>query len=690
MRLSCTLAAAALLAGAPLAAQEACAPARTALVLSGGGAKGLAHVGVLRALDSLGVVPDLVVGTSMGAIVGSLYASGFTGREIDSIVRHAPGGSLVRSFAPLAPRSLGMLQPVVVVAEGEGVSGLQTSAVREREVHALLDDLLLLGNLRARGNFDSLPLPFRAVATDLHTRAIVTLGRGDLPRAVRASLAIPLVFAPEQLDGRWLADGGLSANVPVNVARSLGAERVIVSDVSSAIPDTANLSSTAAVAAKLLDFLFDQPQAAPAPGDVYVKHDVQRFAPLDFSPGRARELLDLGRAAADSVLGAAGCLRPLATGRHFRRLPLRVGAIDSLSDRRDRPAEILRDLGLRAGDSIDYPLLRQRVRRLASTDLVDAVWLYPDGDGDTVGFSPRVRAAPRLFAAGGFAYDNQLGGRVWLAVLQRDLLGLPFETSSTLYLGGLRDELVLAARRNYLWRWRLLAPTLAIRAANEKIRRFDGARAPLPDDEVKELVGFAGLEREYGAGWRVAVGAEGRLWREPTLRDGKAGGAIVRIQRFGEWTGWRAQAEAVLTKQYRYAFATARLPWSAGRLGGELIGRAGAGRDLPVQMTFQLGGVDAFPGVLPGELRGTRELSAQAALRYRLAGPLNVEVDGGVGRLTPVGDAPALTVSGIRAGVSAETPLGPLRMGYGWASDGRRAWFVRLLRWFGSGVNGEQ
>ena len=115
---------AALLAGVPVAAtaQGSCPAARTALVLSGGGAKGLAHVGVLQVLDSLGFIPDFIVGTSMGSVVGAMYAVGFTGNEIDSIVRHSPGGSLLQSFEPVAPRSLGTLQPMLSFAQGDGVS----------------------------------------------------------------------------------------------------------------------------------------------------------------------------------------------------------------------------------------------------------------------------------------------------------------------------------------------------------------------------------------------------------------------------------------------------------------------------------------------------------------------------------------------------------------------------------------
>ena len=138
-----SLAAIALLAGLAVPAAHAqigsCPPAKTALVLSGGGAKGLAHIGVLRVLDSLGIVPDFIVGTSMGSVVGAMYASGYTGVEIDSLVRHAPGGMLIHAFDPVSPSSLGTRQPLVAFAEGEGVAGLQTQALNERDVNALLD-----------------------------------------------------------------------------------------------------------------------------------------------------------------------------------------------------------------------------------------------------------------------------------------------------------------------------------------------------------------------------------------------------------------------------------------------------------------------------------------------------------------------------------------------------------------------
>jgi len=199
-------------AAPPLSAQQCHAP-RTALVLSGGGAKGIAHIGVLRVLDSLGIRPDLVVGTSMGAVVGALYASGYSGRELDSLARVAPLAALFRTYHPLAPKSLGALPPLVLWEQGDRGFALQSASVVEAETNALVNAAMLRGNLLARGDFDSLPIPFRAVATDLTRRDPVVMKTGDLAQAVRASAAVPLLFAPERRDGRFLTDGGLSANV---------------------------------------------------------------------------------------------------------------------------------------------------------------------------------------------------------------------------------------------------------------------------------------------------------------------------------------------------------------------------------------------------------------------------------------------------------------------------------------------
>ena len=691
-----SLATTALLAGLAFPAAHAqigsCPPAKTALVLSGGGAKGLAHIGVLRVLDSLGIVPDFIVGTSMGSVVGAMYASGYTGVQIDSIVRHAPGGILIHAFDPVSPSSLGTRQPLVAFAEGEGVAGLQTQALNERDVNALLTQRLMLGNLSSRGNFDSLAIPFRAVATNLRTRKPVVMGSGDLPRSVRASSSIPLVFTPVYMDGTYLADGALAANVPVGIARELGAVRVIVSDVSIPQSDTIPLLSSDAVAARLLDYLADQPLAELGPDDIHVLFAVQKYSTLDFAPQKASELLALGVRTADSVFQQASCLNPLnRSGRRVETLPRYVGHISLASEKdpalkgqKDPAVGVLADLGLTAGDSIAYPLLMKRTGRLVQSTLIDGVWLYPSGTGDSVSFTPVVRPAPRFYAAGGVAYDNVMGGEAWMGAVYRNLLGLGLESSSLIQVGGLRDEALLGLRKNFRYRWHTLALALTLNGGLERIPVYTGDGTELESIDTKDLTGFAGVDRTLGNGWLVAFGAVGRLWAQPDVPDGQAGGITARAERFVAFDARRVFLEASWTSSYSRAFLQVQLPWSTSRYGVRSLFRAGAGSDLPLQLTFALGGSAGFPGIEPSELRGSTELSGQVELWYRVMGPLEAQLDVGGGSISEEGDffGGDSWLGGVRVGVGAKTPLGPVKVGYGWATGGRDALMVRVFRWF--------
>ena len=238
-----------------LAAQACDSPRPLALVLSGGGAKGLAHIGVLRVLDSLGIRPDLIVGTSMGSIVGAMFASGYSPNQIEEQARSLGLAQLFSRDGLRTPRSLGERRPLVVWQPGAGGFRTADASARQQAVGAALNRVLLSGNLAARGDFDSLPIPFRAIATDLRNREQVVLSGGDLARAVRASMAVPLVFDPERIDGRELIDGGIAANVPVAAARRAGAARVIVSDVGWRPPDSVRADNPLVVADLLVSYL---------------------------------------------------------------------------------------------------------------------------------------------------------------------------------------------------------------------------------------------------------------------------------------------------------------------------------------------------------------------------------------------------------------------------------------------------
>ena len=664
----------------PLGAQD-CRPPRTALVLSGGGAKGIAHIGVLAALDSMGIRPDLVVGTSMGAAVGALYASGYDGRTLDSLARVTPLGQMFRSYRPRAPHSLGVLRPLVTWEQGERRFTLQSASIVESEVNALINAAMLRGNLIARGDFDALPIPFRAVATDLATRETVVLESGDLAQAVRASVAIPLVFAPERRNGRFLADGGLSANVPVAVARAEGAERVIVSDATAHPASTFDGYSPITVADRLIEFLFQQPAESLHPGDILVRPDVEGFSSLNFSAPRVARLLANGRAAADSALAALEC--PLPAADPPEPLPRVITGFGADRANHSERLALERILGLGLSDTLDIELLRSRVRELGASDAYHSVWLGPHGAGDSVRFALSVRRAARRVVAIGLSYDNDLGGRMWAGAVDRRLFGLALEGRGALFLDGLRQELSAGVRRKFQIVRQVLDPAVTVRLATEDVRRFDPDGNEVAELDTREVIGFAGVERVLPDGWEMALGLQGHAWREPSRRDISTFGVAARAIRLSRSRGRVVRADAVWSGVYQRASLEAELFARAGVVQVTPRLLLGWGEDLPVQLTFPLGGDDGFPGLHIGERRGDREAMLGLMLTVPIRGPLLGRVELAGGRTASGG---ALLgedgwVGGIRSGIGAETPVGPVRFEYGYSTEGRGAVFVRLGEW---------
>ena len=649
-------------------------------MLSGGGARGIAHVGVLAALDSLGARPDLIVGTSMGAIVGALYAGGMSGRAIDSLTRSLPVEALFRAVEPWVPRGWAPLSPLLLWEQGERRFELQSPAIRESETAALLNTALLRANLLARGDFDSLEVPFRAVATDLATRAPVVLGAGDLARAVRASASIPLLFAPEVVNGRVLVDGGLSANVPVGIARALGAERVIVSDVRSELLGAADLTSPLAVADQLAGFLFRQPEDSLALDDVLIRHELTAFGSLDFAPAVLQRLLGAGRVAADQALGSAGCL-PRGDARPLP-LPARIGSIDATGLAPTELGTLTEILNLQRGGELDLDDLAFRLRRLGEAEAYRQVWLNPTGRGDSVAFALQIVRAPRRTLALDLAYDNELGGRVGAAALDRAATGLDLDASARLTLGRYVKDLELGVRRYFGLGRSRFAPTARLRLAGLGVRRFTDDGVQLAEAKANEVALFLGAERDLARAWLFDLGLDLRAW-EAEDGDRSAGGAVLRAERRAE-SGPRFKGELVWTGTIRRAHGEVGAALELGRM--ELAGTAhvGWGEQLPLHAKFALGGDEGFPGLHLEERRGDRELLLTFQGGWRVRGPVSLTALIAVGRSADGGDllGSDLWLGGARLGARAATPVGPVRVEYGLATNGRGAAVVRVGRWF--------
>src|SRR5690606_18548038 len=235
---------------------------RVCLVLSGGGARGAAHVGVLKALEELRVPIDCLVGTSAGAAIGGLYAAGLSPDEIglflhqmdwDKALRDGP----IRTNLPYR-RKQDDAQYLMRLEFGYSKGRLQfpKGFTAGRNLDFLLKtELLRVADIQ---NFDNLPIPFRAIATDLENGGMVVLKEGDLATALRASMAVPGVFAPVEIDGRLLADGGLVRNLPVDVARAMGADVIIAVNVGSPLASRDELTNIVGLSLQVINILTEQ------------------------------------------------------------------------------------------------------------------------------------------------------------------------------------------------------------------------------------------------------------------------------------------------------------------------------------------------------------------------------------------------------------------------------------------------
>ncbi|RPH92676.1 MAG: patatin, partial [Lysobacterales bacterium] len=204
---------------------------RIGLVLGGGGAKGAAHIGVLRVLDELHVPVDCVAGTSMGALIGGTFASGMPAEEIERATAgidwsRTVGGAGMRDRTPIERKLAGTTYTNTLEFGLQGGKVvLPGGLLKTQDIEDVIRDLI--NDARFQRDFDNLPIPFRAVATDMVSGEMVVLDSGDLSVAMRASMAIPGAFSPVVIGDQVLSDGGMVRNLPVDIARELCADVVI-------------------------------------------------------------------------------------------------------------------------------------------------------------------------------------------------------------------------------------------------------------------------------------------------------------------------------------------------------------------------------------------------------------------------------------------------------------------------------
>ncbi|MGL5359100.1 MAG: patatin-like phospholipase family protein, partial [Shewanella sp.] len=261
------------------------------VVLSGGGAKGAAHVGVLKVLEELRIPVDYIAGTSIGAYVAGMYALGYSADEVEAIMMGTDWGSgysdtIARNALSYRDKQLRDRYNIPInVGFNESAVRLPSGLLRGQTMSELLRQSTDL--VQQFGDFDELAIPYRAVATDLETSAPVVLAGGSIAKAMQASATVPGALQPTQIGDKLLADGGIANNMPVDVVKAMGADIIIAVDIGSPLVTKDKLDSTIAVLDQLSNFLTtastEQQKRLLGENDILIRPAINALSTTDFT-----------------------------------------------------------------------------------------------------------------------------------------------------------------------------------------------------------------------------------------------------------------------------------------------------------------------------------------------------------------------------------------------------------------------
>ena len=371
------------------------------LVLSGGGARGAAHVGVIKVLEELNIPVDYIVGTSLGSVVGALYSMGQTPAQMEFTLATLEWN---RGFVDNLPRSQLPFRRkdeedkfqtnFELGVEGFSVS-LPPGVIQGHGLYLLLQTLV--GGSALQRDFDKLPIPYLAIATDLEKSKTVVLDSGDLAKSLQASMSIPAIFAPVEIDGRLLVDGGVTNNLAVDVVREMGADIVIAVDISTPLSTRSQLGSLPQILNQLTNILThngtDRQIATLEGSDILLSPELKNFSAVDFNS--VNDISFIGetyaRENAAKLEGLSLSDSEYAEYKNelkkteVKKLPKRIGKVvlnqdSDVSDERFRLRARLRDNSEYSTDK-----LHTSINSIYSSDLFDTIdyTFIPDPNDET-------------------------------------------------------------------------------------------------------------------------------------------------------------------------------------------------------------------------------------------------------------------------------------------------------------------
>jgi len=715
-----------ILTAAPATASAPCKPADSSrpsvgLVLSGGGARGAAHVGVLRVLEELQIPIDCIAGTSMGAVVGGFYAAGWSPDDIERELLAIDWAELFRGEAPR--RNLSFRRKEDDLRYIDFDAGLREGRIvlpHGAAASSVLDFLLRSRTLDVAGihDFDRLAIPFRALAADLATGDEVVLDSGELSRAIRASMSIPGVFPPVEMGERILVDGGVLNNLPVEATRAMGADVIIAVDVGTPLRTKEKLGSMTGIAFQALSLAGQRRvESQKLDADILLDPDLGSVEMMDFP-----EMAAAMRAGEDAARAAASKLEPLGNPQVFaaqlerqRRKAsgsetlrsLRVAGTDRVDERRLRGR-----VKSRAGMPVDLDLLRQDLGSILETGEFDRVDLdfKRHEDGVDLAIQPHDNAWGPLYLRGGINISDDLEGHnsvnLLVNVTLSSLNAVGAEWRNVFQAGQTRRVYSeLYQPLSFGERWFAAAifehrqDVTDVYADNRKIAEYS-AESVLGGIDLGLQLGAYG-EARLGIGWggaeaepRVgstdlpsydvdAAGIRGRLVID---RLDSAGvpreGEYLLVDSFRSEPGLGSELQYDKLSATYWHFDTARRhTWMFGLGGGTSFGGG-----LPAYDEFLLGGLLSLSGYRQGELRGQYFGVVRSGYLLRLAELpeiLGTGVYAGgwleAGNVWQTSDAIGENlIYTVTVASAADTRLGTLFLAYGLADDGQDSFSLTL------------
>ncbi len=696
---------------------------RVGLALAGGGARGGAHIGVLKVLEELRVPIDCVAGTSMGALVGGGYASGMRAAEIEQFVTHVDwksvvGGVGTRDLLPAEQKRFNDASGSVELGLQKGQIVPPSGLIASSRIEDVLRSYV--AQARTVADFDRLPIPYRAVATDMLTGDMVVIGQGDIAAAMRASMAIPGAFAPVVTDRYVLSDGFVVRNLPIDVARELCADVVIAVNLAKPTATRKQLIGPASLISRSNDIMMEANERAQldtlTERDIRIDVDLGNFSAADFE--RTAETIPLGEQAARAMAPRLAALsvspQEYTAWRNrvsvSQKVEVRVAAVQFRGLKYVNP-EYLRSLTrVRAGDTVDIGAISRDAARLAVLDDLESVEYRLEGDPDNpvLVWEPRerqigpdvLRPSMGIYAAGGgqlrFELElqylrrwlNEYGGqwrnRVQLGTSTNFLTSLyqPLETDQRFFVepGALAARSIEDIYNDYQRIAQYFFIDFAGRldagvnlGSNSQLRAgYFADRRRVEVDTGSSLLPTG----EYTDAGFVASG----FFDNRDAATFATGGTAAEIQWFRSATGLGA------TRSWDALEAAARHVVRAGvtTLWLTAAGGSNLGSTLPPDRAFALGGPQSFPGYSPGEVRAGKYWTAQANMLWRVADILpiaNQALYGGFGvegghvyqRVDPVPDGELYGVSGY---IGGRTPLGTVTLGVGKTSGSWATWIT--------------